>query len=92
MATSRPTSWMLATRRRLPAEMPQFAKQSTQPLTAEGYRHAAAKLEALAQNVGTAARMAHSVNAGPRDRARLTRAIHALANASRALARRHSGE
>lgn len=71
--------------------MPQFIRQSARPLTAESYQREAARLRALAENIASAARIAHSVTAAPRDRARLTRAIHELAMSAKRLSARHRG-
>ncbi len=68
---------------------PQFPPQSARPLTAEHYRRAAEELRRLASKIDHAAAIAHGSDAEPRDRARLTQAIHRASLYAQSLSERH---
>lgn len=71
--------------------MPQFTRQGSRPLTAAAYHSAGEKARWLADRVIHAARMAHYPAASPRDKQRLTQAIHSLSMHCRRFSERHRG-
>lgn len=64
--------------------MPQFAKQSSRPLSPESYRAAARKLRRIADDLE-----ARCTPQTPREQASLTRTIHVLLQMARHLRDRH---
>lgn len=66
--------------------MPQFSRQSSRPLTPTGYLASVRRILELLDVIHAYALIPPTT---PRDRARLTRAIHGLSLAAQSLSRRH---
>lgn len=69
--------------------MPTFTRRTARPLTAESYRRAEEELVSMASKIAHAAVVAHAPDALPRDKARLTQAIHRLSLYAQQLSARH---